>query len=343
MLDTGRILAFVVYLTPSPVAADIDPTLLARAESLLGQTCRTIEEREENRRQTRELFAEISAARAGGDYLGAAEIQKRMVATRCDSPRAWVRLASLLNRAGDEAAALEALELAFDLGSNDVEHHLRGEWTDLDTLRRSAVFPGTSLAAKLAAAEAERDQRVAAARKRLPTEPRPELPHVTYDICPFECCIYGEWTVTEDTILYAAIGEGLMAGTARAGTRVEAVTGQVHVTDVLPILVVHGHEVGTADGANREKLRLAVGDLVFVLHYVGEGYSLAWHDGRVVGIESKDAAAHCPHPSPGCWGEHLASPSEQVEPSWWVQIRLADGTTGWTRETRNFDGMDGCS
>lgn len=52
--------------------------------------------------------------------------------------------------------------------------------------------------------------------------------------------------------------------------------------------------------------------------------------------------AYCFRPSVSCWGETILPESERGKRVWWVKIRLASGVVGWTKQTDNFGGMDGC-
>lgn len=126
-------------------------------------------------------------------------------------------------------------------------------------------------------------------------------------VCPFECCIYQEWKVTKDTKLVDRIDGKTQVGVAKKGSRVEALTGEVHT---VPLKVV-----------DKE------GKILYLLTYQGEGVWKAWDDGKVVeGIEEKD------------W-----EPRRMPEHAWWIQIKLKNGTVGWTKEPRNFGGNDSCS
>jgi hypothetical protein len=51
--------------------------------------------------------------------------------------------------------------------------------------------------------------------------------------CPFECCVYRVWNTTADTVAYAKPDKNAkMVGLLKAGTTVEAITGEVHSSHV---------------------------------------------------------------------------------------------------------------
>ncbi len=159
--------------------------------------------------------------------------------------------------------------------------------------------------------------------------------------CPFECCAYGKWTVGEDTPLRAGPGIGEIVGLARKGTSVRSLTGAVYTRPV-PVDVVHDHT-----GAY-PKTEFKAGDRLYVLTYLGEGFTRAWFEGRFLEIEVVSMADQdmdrfhvCAAPSAECWWS--VDPAYRLRDHvWWVQMRLPDGTEGWTSDVENFRGQDGC-
>lgn len=133
----------------------------------------------------------------------------------------------------------------------------------------------------------------------------PPKMYVDKGACPFECCTYREWTVTKDTDLFDAVDGKKKVGVAKKGSKVTGVTGEVHTVPL--------------------KMKDKEGNEFFLLTYQGEGFWKIWKDGSVKPDVEQD------------WKE-----DKRPNSTWWVQIKLKDGTTGWTKEAGNFGNMDSC-
>lgn len=177
--------------------------------------------------------------------------------------------------------------------------------------------------------------------------------YVDRGACPFEGCIYREWTVRQDTVLYDAPRGVIPVGTARGGQLVEGLTGIVY-TIPIPVDVTHPILVNGPDAFVSETThvlsRLSVGDRFYLLTYAGEGFNVAWIAGALDSLDigalrdlghvpGVDHFRSCTTPSNQCWWqipeEHLRRQSE-----WWAEIRLPGGTTGWTNEVEHFGNID---
>jgi hypothetical protein len=164
---------------------------------------------------------------------------------------------------------------------------------------------------------------------------RPETAYVAKDVCPFECCQYGQWRALKDITLVASAGSTETVASARAGASAEALTGEVHIVPT-PVGVVF------PEPAYSPQATVPLGAIVFLLDHLGEGIGHVWYAGVVHEMStSGEVRKHCPHPNEECWGEVLEPQDLEREGSWWVKVRLEDGRVGWTREL-DFDGMSGC-
>ncbi len=159
--------------------------------------------------------------------------------------------------------------------------------------------------------------------------------------CPFECCGYGKWSVRADTPLRAGPNQGSIVGVAKKGVSVESVTGNVYTRPV-PLDVVHDHT-----GAN-PKTKFKAGDRLYVLTYLGVGFTRAWFEGQFLELEvvymadrNMDRFRVCTAPSTDCWWS-VDRAYRLRDHVWWVRLRLPDGTEGWTDDVENFRGQDGC-
>lgn len=134
--------------------------------------------------------------------------------------------------------------------------------------------------------------------------------------CPFECCTYGEWTVEKDVDLLDEINGRKVVARAKKGEIVRGVTGEVH-TIPLKIKV-------SLDSTSASSSELRDGDEVYLLTYQGEGFWKVWKNGKVIdGVFEREG-------------------KERPQSVWWVQIKLKDGKTGWTRRPEDFGNKDAC-
>lgn len=147
--------------------------------------------------------------------------------------------------------------------------------------------------------------------------------------CPFECCVYGEWTAESDVPLQAQErGRAAPAGVIPAGQTFRADSGTVHITGLMVVAV----EDSVGDPPYWS---FAPGDTLVVLDYVGEGRYNVWHEGRIQVAE-------------GFWGVGApvgnATTYGQWASEWWVHATLPDGRTGWFHSTPplRFKGADAC-
>ena len=162
--------------------------------------------------------------------------------------------------------------------------------------------------------------------------------------CPFECCHYGRWRANAPTTLRAAAdSSSAPIGTLARGTLVRA-SGEVHVR---PGLFVPRRPIPAyAREANPPAVvdTFRVGDTLGVFTYIGEG---AWKLRRIGAPHANDPLREAMLATPGtgcdqrneCDGVMLRKPVS----IWWAQVRTDEGLTGWTTDTKNFDGRDRCS
>src|SRR5690606_5918950 len=145
--------------------------------------------------------------------------------------------------------------------------------------------------------------------------------------CPFECCLYREWTAEDEIPVLTAV-RGAPQFTIPAGQRFQADSGTVHVTDVMVVAV----EDSVGDPPYWSFAR---GDTLVVLDYVGEGRYNVWQGGRVLQAE-------------GFWGAGApvgnATTYGRWASEWWVHATLPDGRSGWFLASPDvrFAGADGC-
>lgn len=150
--------------------------------------------------------------------------------------------------------------------------------------------------------------------------------------CPGECCTYRQWKTDITTTLFSRPDANSgRVGIARAGSKVKAITGEVHT--------IAGRFI-----TKKRHGRYRPGDVLWVYTYRGEGLFKVWFQGRMREEQLEfspwggSSGTRCEQ-SGTCWGEL----DRQLEFTWWIKIRTADGVTGWTNQGKNFTGADACS
>jgi hypothetical protein len=166
----------------------------------------------------------------------------------------------------------------------------------------------------------------------------PREPYVDRGACPFECCQYGPWVAHVAVPVYAEEGEARRPQfRVQPGDSIRAERGDVILRRVGRVVV----RQPIPRWARTDSLlaRVRVGDTVFVLSPIGEGWYRLWYRGRI-------------GESPGFWdtdnleggqpafGRLVVAP--QVE--WWAHIRTRSGRSGWIiPPTLGISGLDSCA
>lgn len=156
--------------------------------------------------------------------------------------------------------------------------------------------------------------------------PKPALPKIDQNACPFEGCQFSKWTVSEPVQLYSTWKpERTRARMLRKGEVVTALTG-IHIT-------LEPAEIKVT--APIPDYGLKPGDTVFGYMNLGEGFFNAWFNGQWVaefdgsGIDGAGCNRNC--------NAKLVKPGQY---EWWVKIKTKDGAIGWTKDTDKFAGKD---
>jgi hypothetical protein len=161
------------------------------------------------------------------------------------------------------------------------------------------------------------------------TAPKPTLPKIEENACPFEGCQFGSWTAHEQVQLYSTWKpDRKPVSTIAKGDEVTAVTGIYITFEPSEIQVT----------APMPDYGLKPGDMVFGYMSHGEGFFSAWFNGYWVelfdgsGIETTDDS--------GCHRKCNAKLLKPGRAEWWVEVKAQDGTIGWTKDSDKFDGSD---
>jgi hypothetical protein len=161
--------------------------------------------------------------------------------------------------------------------------------------------------------------------------PRPVLPKIDYNACPFEGCQFGKWTARRRVVIYQTRAvRGRPVATLQKGEEVTALTGvnvtyepsEFRVTAPIP-------DYG-----------LKPGDTILGYMYLGEGAFNAWFKGNwVETFDDGPSIEYGPFGS-GCRPNCNARLLKPGRFEWWAEIKTKSGIVGWTKESNAFDGAD---
>ncbi|MBX7136287.1 MAG: hypothetical protein K1X67_26760 [Fimbriimonadaceae bacterium] len=168
---------------------------------------------------------------------------------------------------------------------------------------------------------------------------RPRLPYEDWGACPFECCTYREWIAKAPIIAFEDRNEkSALAFRLNESERVFAITGVVVTSKAGVTEILKAIQIGYVPESRGPVLSLNPGDVIYTLHYAGEGTEVFWYKGRtyVDQVWVPDNAR----------GGELNSGAFKVRSRsvsvWWALIRNRAGQLGWTRETDRFSNQDRC-
>lgn len=149
----------------------------------------------------------------------------------------------------------------------------------------------------------------------------PRMPFVDKGACPFECCSYREWTVEKPTVVRTAMRDGSpIAFRLKNGEKVSGVTGTVITTRAGIVRVLKNTTL--------DNVKLRRGDNLYLLTYLGEGFSKIWYKGRIFQGDPYDQTLY----------KQIRLPIDV----WWVKVKNRRGQTGWSRQPDNFGNKDRC-
>jgi hypothetical protein len=159
---------------------------------------------------------------------------------------------------------------------------------------------------------------------------QPSLPFYDWGACPFEGCTYRRWEAVKSVTVWTGRDRRHVAFTIKPKEWTRGITGVVITTrpGVSKILV-------KMTLGNKAKVALAPGDLLYTLHYLGEGFDLFWFRGKTYSDQISGDVDPDP-PPPGTEIQIISRP----EYVWWVKVRNAKGQVGWTDQTDRFTNMD---
>ncbi len=168
--------------------------------------------------------------------------------------------------------------------------------------------------------------------------PRPPVNYADFGACPFECCTYRRWSVVKDTVLYKSRSENSgVAFRVRKGEHVIGLTGVV-ITLKLGKAVVRK---ATTIGMDKRKTKVKPGDVLYLLHYEGEGIYKVWFNGGIYENEMPTSPDLISKTPAGKKQENIEVLNEP-ETVWWVKVKNSRNQIGWSKQDQNFGDMDAC-
>ena len=171
----------------------------------------------------------------------------------------------------------------------------------------------------------------------------PSMPYIAQGACPFECCTYREWQAREDVPAYAEPrDDAIKVTTVKIDGRVTAETGFVVTKAAGVVKVLRNISVGyppEARGPNiSSELNLRPGDILYLLHPLGEGNSLFWYEGKTYIDQilfGEPGSREMPEPP--------FREMSEAKYDWWVKIRTAAGRILWLKNPPYFRYADACA
>lgn len=275
-------------------------------------------------------WKEIRDAEKAREWNRAVVLEKEAVRAGCNIQHRWNGLVNALLSAHRSAEASSVLQEMNARGFDINPAFLDVNFPKIVKFMESKEFGASPLGLQIKRLENISDERRTKFREalsRMPASEKPPDNYVAKNVCPFECCRYGNWTVLKDTELVSSPGSSRVVGRARGGSRAVGLTGEVHLRPE-PVIVLTGGD-------------LPKNSIAFILDHGGEGYGHVYTRGTVVET-FLGYAKYCFRPSESCWGETLWPSKKRKEQIWWVKIRLPNGIVGWTDKTNNFGDKDAC-
>jgi hypothetical protein len=171
--------------------------------------------------------------------------------------------------------------------------------------------------------------------------PGPPVPYEDAGACPFEGCVYREWTArTAVAVRRDRKSDSPVLFNLKKGDKVTAVTGIVVTIKAGRVQFREPVDLRFYDHSQRSAAFLHVdpSQTLYLLTYRGEGDTKAWFDGGV--YDDVDGSTFfngvCDVDPTRCLGKIV----EKSQTAWWVQLRNSKGRVGWTNQPNKFDGKD---
>jgi hypothetical protein len=277
-----------------------------------------------------DFHTRLREASQQGNQRQMIDLQKQYVRAMCSNHYRWFGLAKTYLGADRPGMAIQVLHELHRRGA-EIKPSTFQHQANLAKLIDMPEFQNSELGRELRELRTAADQRkdvYLTQLRALDVSGRPPERYVARGACPFECCSYREWDVLKTTALYDVPFGTLVVSSAVKGQRVRGVTGDVHLRPT-PVAVVH------------DRSPFVRGEIIFMLDYLGEGFSRYWRNGEIA-EEELSVDDICLRPSRDCWAEYIQSPEDRQEPEWWILIETDKGVRGWANRPEHFGNKDAC-
>ena len=160
-------------------------------------------------------------------------------------------------------------------------------------------------------------------------------PYISEGACPFEGCKYGKWHVQKETNVYLNPDKkSKTIGLLKPDRSITALTGNVHVYAGIAKIIGEPY---------MESKKLKSDQLVYILDYVGEGFTRIYQNGDFFITVIATSKNECEKlfgwsviDWRACWVEVIKEP----ESFWWVKIKF-NNSVGWVLiENENIKPID---
>jgi len=147
----------------------------------------------------------------------------------------------------------------------------------------------------------------------------PTLPFYDWGACPYEMCAYRQWTAHRAATVYDTWkAERRPIAQLAVGDRATGIRGAV--VTLQPGVIRMDRDL--------PEQNLRRGDTLLTYADLGEGYSAVWFQGKY--HSEFDISFAKRTDGTGCGGAHCAATYlDMGRQSWWAEIKLASGSTGW--------------
>jgi hypothetical protein len=171
---------------------------------------------------------------------------------------------------------------------------------------------------------------------------RPDLPFFDWNACPFEGCVYRQWTARKPVVVYDTWKRTRQPLTSlAAGDKALAVTGVVITFKPGVIRMDRDHTVTQwPTYGDRITYTLKRGDIILTYAYRGEGSWAVWFNGTYLPSFEIPPARRLD--GQDCRPiECAATYTDLGKKEWWAKVKLKSGRTGWINmDAAEFDGVD---
>lgn len=159
----------------------------------------------------------------------------------------------------------------------------------------------------------------------------PSMPYLDWGSCPFECCTYQAWTATTPIKAYKTRDEtSEIVFHLKANEQVQAITGVVVTHQFGKTKTLKPVNIGYNASGKGPLLSLKPGEIIYSLHYAGEGFEVFWYQGNTYTDDISMTNANT--------FKTLSTPTYV----WWAKIKNNKGKIGWTKKTKQFKNQDAC-